>query len=451
MKSELGHDTISGPVRAARLTSLVVALRERGSDRQHDLRLAPGVIRIGKSAMCDVVVDDPYASGTHCVLERDALGTLMIKDRGSKNGTWVDGSPVKEVEVQPGAVILVGRTHLIALGERRPDSALVQLRGQDRRFRAEIDRALRAARGDASILIVGETGTGKELMARAIHEASRRNPGPFVPVNCGGFPRELISTELFGHVRGAFTGAEVARDGVFVNADGGTLFLDELGELPLDLQPHLLRVLETRRVRRVGGDEREIDVRFVAATNRLDGLGTPASPIREDLFHRVAAVVVQLPPLRRRKDDIPELIRVFLEDLEPRHGRRRLRGAALDALIAHDWPGNVRELRQAITRAVSLTDDEIDVHDLGLDDVAAWTALASARPAAPMRTLRACDVEAEDEAMSRLDLVQREMMLRAYEAKGSMRAAAKDLGMAKSTFADKAARFGLKAPARKPR
>ena len=453
MNEEFGHDTISAPIRVSLgsdgAAATVIALCERDSDRRHDLELQPRKWVIGKSPSCDIVIDDPYVSNVHCVLERRPEGGLLLRDSCSKNGTIVDNNPVIAIELRPGAVIVLGRTHLIATGEHDPDSACAQLRGSDARFRAAVELALRAARSDCSVLIVGETGTGKDLVARAIHEVSRRALGPFVPINCGAFPRDLIGSELFGHARGAFTGAVDARDGVVVHADGGTLFLDELGELPLDLQPHLLRVLETRRVRPVGGaQERAVDVRFVAATNRLDGLGSPASTIRFDLYQRVAAVVVEMPPLRARKADIPELALGFIAELAADSGPRELLPAAFDALLAYHWPGNVRELRQTIMRAVSLTDDVIDAHDLALpfageraDDVDPVLLPGLSRLPAPLSAMRRLDPIAA--GLPRHALVLREMMAHALSRGGSIRAAARELGMPKSTFADKARRFGL--------
>jgi transcriptional regulator with GAF, ATPase, and Fis domain len=452
--SRVGHDTISAPIRMAHgggATSRphVIALLERDTDRRHDLALGPRRWSLGKSPSCDITIDDPFVSSHHCVLQRWLDGTLMIRDCGSKNGTLVDGARVLEAEVRPGASITLGHSHLIALSDRAPTSALDQLRGHDPSFRSALDMAIRAARTECSVLIIGETGTGKDLVARAIHEASRRSGGPFVPINCGGFPRDLIGAELFGHARGAFTGATEARAGMFVQADGGTLFLDELGELSLELQPHLLRALETRRVRPVGAaDERAVDVRFVAATNRLDGIGTRGSPIRFDLFHRVAAVTVSMPPLRDRRGDIPELARAFLDEEIDRNGPRILTAGAFDALLVHDWPGNVRELRQTILRAVSFSDYEIDVTHLGLTPRSSHardpvTPDDAGRPDAT--SIPAAAVE----GLSRHDLVIRELMANALARTGSLRAAARDLGMPKSTFADKALRYGLRVPRRK--
>ena len=309
-----------------RRTAVVTALRARDGT-EYALGGHPRRWLVGSGATCDVVLDDPYVSGTHCAIERRGDGTLVVRDRRSRNGTLIDGNPVESAELPVGARLALGRTTLVAVAADAPasPSAIAALRGRDPQFRATVDQALRAAQTDCSVLIVGETGTGKDLLARAIHEASRRAADAFVAVNCGAIPRELIGSELFGHERGAFTGAHAERDGYFVQADGGTLFLDEIGELPLELQPHLLRALESRRVRRIGGaGERAIDARVIAATNRLEHLGTEASRLRLDLYHRVATVVLAVPPLRARLTDLPELVQAQLAELAAEHGPRTL-------------------------------------------------------------------------------------------------------------------------------
>ncbi|HEX9873058.1 MAG TPA: sigma-54 dependent transcriptional regulator [Deferrimonas sp.] len=210
----------------------------------------------------------------------------------------------------------------------------------------------RVAPSEATVLISGESGTGKELIARAIHGGSDRSGAPFVAVNCAAIPRELLESELFGHVRGAFTGAVKDRKGKFELADGGTLFLDEIGELPLDLQPKLLRALQEREIEPVGGGLRRVDVRVVAATNRdLEG-GMEEGTFREDLYYRLAVIPLQLPPLRRRPADVPLLVKHFLA----KHGGAGIAVAAsaMTALEAYGWPGNVRELENAVERMIIL-------------------------------------------------------------------------------------------------
>lgn len=223
-------------------------------------------------------------------------------------------------------------------------------------MRATLERLREAAVAEVPVIILGETGTGKELAAEALHEASGRANGPFVVVDCASVARELVESELFGHARGAFTGAETNRVGAFESAKGGTVFIDELGELPLELQPRLLRVLERNEVKPVGTNEvRKVDCRVVSATNR-DLLGeVKAGRFREDLFYRLAVIELELPPLRGRPEDIELLTRKFLGEaslFEP----IELDEATLDRLLSHSWPGNVRELRNTIERSAALSD-----------------------------------------------------------------------------------------------
>src|SRR5437868_4137291 len=326
---------------AARRKGIVAALRAKNGT-EYPLPAQPTRWVVGSGANCDLVLDDPYVSATHCILERKSGGALLVRDRRSRNGTLIDGNAVEAAELPVGARLALGRTTLVAVAapDGRGAGALAALRGRDPAFRATVDQALKAAQVDCSVLIVGETGTGKDLLARVIHETSRRATEPFVAVNCGGIPRELIGSELFGHEKGSFTGAHAERDGYFVEAYGGVLFLDEIGELPLELQPHLLRVLETRRVRRIGGaSERELDVRIIAATNRLENLGTEASKLRLDLYHRLATVVLVLPPLRERMTDLPELVQGMLRELAEQYGPKQLSDAAWKALADYGWPG----------------------------------------------------------------------------------------------------------------
>jgi DNA-binding NtrC family response regulator len=213
----------------------------------------------------------------------------------------------------------------------------------------------RLARTEVTVTLVGETGTGKDVTAHAVHEASARANAPFVVFDCGAVPPNLVESELFGHERGAFTGAHVEREGAFERARGGTLFLDEIGELPLDLQPRLLRALDNRSVRRVGGGkDRQVDVRIVAATNRDLAALVEAKQFRQDLYFRLAAAVVPLPPLRERLEDLPILVPQLLADLG--RGFVHVPEATYEALRAHSWPGNVRELKNVLSYALAFVD-----------------------------------------------------------------------------------------------
>jgi DNA-binding NtrC family response regulator len=414
----------------ARRTSVVGGLRAThdGVDVVFDPRVRRWVVGSGES--CDVVVSDPYVSAMHCVLERRPGGSMHVRDSRSRNGTVIDGNRIEAAELRVGSFLSLGRTTFVAVGAANDQapSALEQLRGRDPVLRATIDLALKAAQRDCSVLIVGETGTGKDLLARIIHETSRRAAANFVPVNCGGIPRELITSELFGHEKGAFTGAHVETEGLFVRAHGGTLFLDEIGELPLDQQPHLLRALENRRIRRVGSPtERTVDVRIIAATHRHQQ-PHETGPLRQDLYHRLATVVLHMPPLRERVADIPELVETMMRAFEPVHGVKTVSEPAWRALAAYPWPGNVRELRQAVERAMTLGGDELQPADF----------LPELRlPSAPPRLLVNVD------GPGNYQQVLRGAMEQALALHGTIRAAAAHLGMPKSTFADRARAWGL--------
>jgi DNA-binding NtrC family response regulator len=243
-----------------------------------------------------------------------------------------------------------------------------KLLGESPAMKRVFDLVGRVAESGASVLIMGESGTGKELIARAVHEQSARRDGPFLAVNCAAMPPNLLESELFGHARGAFTDAKVARTGLFEQAHGGTLFLDEIGEMPIEMQPKLLRALQERTVRPVGGNtEVAFDARIVTATNRDLEEDVDAKRFREDLYYRINVVRVDAPPLRERGGDVLLLAQHFVEKFAARGGKpvRGIHHAAAERLVAYDWPGNVRELENCIERAVALLRfDEVTVDDL---------------------------------------------------------------------------------------
>jgi transcriptional regulator with GAF, ATPase, and Fis domain len=316
--------------------------------------------RVGARPLAELVLDDPKVSGLHCQL--GVTGELRVRDLGSKNGTFVGGVRVVDAFVQPGDIITVGDTRLSVT----PIGAAAQplfdgddfhgVVGGSTAMRALTARLAALAANDATVLLQGETGTGKERVAEALHLAGKRAQKPLVVVDCGAMPATMIESELFGHERGAFTGAVAASAGAFERAHGGTLFLDEVGELPLELQPKLLRALESRSVRRLGAQKPlTVDVRVLAATNRDLALEVSGGRFREDLYYRLAVVTLTLPPLRERREDIPLLAARFLDGLGVAP-RALLTDESLAALMRHDWPGNVRELRNALERAVALAE-----------------------------------------------------------------------------------------------
>ncbi|MFO0601335.1 MAG: sigma 54-interacting transcriptional regulator [Myxococcaceae bacterium] len=314
-----------------------------------------GAVTVGSAADNALVLRNATVSRHHAELVTRG-GAVLVKDLDSRNGTRFQGSRIKEAFVPVGAVLLLGEVELrLEDGDESAVSHLGRLVSRNPAMRAALESLAKAARTDATVLLEAETGTGKDVTARAVHAESRRSAGPFETLDCGALPKDLAASELFGHVKGAFTGAERSRPGAFERAHGGTLFLDEVGELPLELQPLLLRALERREVRRVGDEQaRPVDVRVIAATHRDLDAEVKAGRFRADLLHRLAVVRVRLPPLRERVDDLPTLARAVLDDLGPRAQGFTLSPALLDSLAAHRWPGNVRELKNLIERAVTL-------------------------------------------------------------------------------------------------
>src|SRR5512144_1283498 len=320
------------------------------------------VIRIGARRGNDVQLTDSKVSGLHCEIRLDDRG-YRLRDLDSTNGTYVSGLRINDVYVQPGAQIALGGTRLKF--EPLGDSVEIELSDTDRfgsmigrsvKMRELFARLEKLAKSDATVLVTGETGVGKELVAEALHDGSPREKGPFVILDRGSLPPNLIVSELFGHERGACTGATNSYAGAFERAHGGTVFLDGIGELPLAMQPKLLRVLERKEVRRVGGAKTiEVDVRIVAATNRDLGVEVNRGRFREDLYYRLAVARVHVPPLRDRKDDLPLLIEHILETT-PGGESAQIAQDTVDLMMKHDWPGNVRELRNVIERAVLLAE-----------------------------------------------------------------------------------------------
>jgi len=331
-----------------------------GPDAGTVLSMPPVGVVVGADPSADMVLADSAVSGRHCTI-RPSDGGFLVKDLGSRNGTLVDGVAITEASVPIGAMLRLGGSLVQLLPaeesvEIPPSEAgsFGAMIGHSVAMRRVYSMLERASQSNASILCLGESGTGKELCARAVHENSPRRDGPFVVFDCGAASESLIESELFGHVRGAFTGAHADRVGAFAAAHQGTLFLDEIGDLPLALQPKLLRMLETGEVTQLGShSQQRFDVRMVAATHRDLFADVGTGGFRGDLYYRLAVVEVYLPPLRQRTEDIPDLVRIFLR----RAGMDAdgdLSGPNMDRLMAYHWPGNVRELRNVITRAVAL-------------------------------------------------------------------------------------------------
>jgi MoxR-like ATPase len=384
--------------------------------------------RFGRSDEADVVLEDSSVSRVHMIVE-PAPGGVMVRDAGSRNGTWVDRMPADATpRLAPfGSTIRAGRMVFLVREDISPFLGSVDTR--DARLvggpsLAEVRRRIDLAKGSPlAVLVEGETGAGKEVVAGCIHAASGRT-GELVEVNCAAIPPELVESELFGHARGAFSGSDRARTGLFRTADGGTLLLDEIGELPGALQAKLLRVLETGEVRPVGEDRAvTVDVRVIAATNRsLDELASRGA-FREDLLYRIAALRIAVPPLRDRLEDLPALALHFLAgsgvDIAPR---------AMEVLLRHRWPGNARQLRNLLAAAVATT-RAAGRNVIGAGDVSALLATAS--------------VGEQDDGRARiLDALA--------NSGGNVTQAARDLGVARSGLYETLRRLAVDPSAFRP-
>jgi transcriptional regulator with GAF, ATPase, and Fis domain len=357
--------------RAGRVTALkrrfytLTVGRGRGASVH---RTSDDSVTLGSHEGNAVVVAQPTVSRFHARLELDVKGTLLI-DLDSTNGTFVNGLRIGEAYLPPKARLHLGEAEVsfellkdqtdLGLSDGDRFGALVGGSAPMRRLYDELERV---AQSDATVLLLGESGTGKDLAAQEIHRHGSRRDGPFVVVDCGGIPDSLIDAELFGHERGAFTGAEHTRDGAFAQAHGGTLFLDEVAELPMATQHKLLRALEAREVKRLGGSRwQKVDVRVIAATHQDLARLCNQRRFREDLYFRLAVVTLKLPPLRERLDDLPLLVAAVLEEVGA--GPLQLDQPTWDVLNGRRWAGNVRELRNVVQRAVVLGarafDDEV--------------------------------------------------------------------------------------------
>ncbi|MFB6375780.1 MAG: sigma 54-interacting transcriptional regulator [Bradymonadaceae bacterium] len=316
---------------------------------------------VGRSPVNDITLEeDQSISSTHFEIKAEEDG-FILRDAGSTNGTKLGGCRIKEVYLEPNVTFRAGNTTF----KLEPLDEVVEIPlSDDEHFEGVIGRSTamrevfatlkKVAPSELTCLIEGDTGTGKERVARAIHDASRRKDEPYVVLDCSAIPKDLMESYVFGHEKGAFTGAHEQREGAFEQAEGGTLFMDEIGELDINLQPKLLRVLENREFKRVGGSKKlKSDVRVIAATNRDLKQRVHDGTFREDLYFRLSVIEIQLPPLKERPDDIPLLVEHFLDDVaekRPDRPRMRLTADAMDMLMSYSWPGNVRELKNAIRR-----------------------------------------------------------------------------------------------------
>jgi len=431
-----------------RVPDEIVVVVLNGAQRGHRVRLVDR-LRIGKAQENDLVLSDDTVSRQHCELERRAQG-VVVRDLGSTNHTRVGRTAVSEAVVESGATISVGGVDLSLRVE--PRQAVV-LPSESQHFGEALGHSIamrtifgvleRIAPTDAGVLLEGETGTGKDVLARSIHQQSPRREKPFVVVDCGAVSYSLLESELFGHERGAFTGAVATRQGAFELAGSGTIFLDEVGELPLDVQPKLLRVLESGEFRRVGGNKTlRAEARLIAATKRDLKAEVERGKFREDLYFRLAVVPVTVPPLRSRREDIPPLIERFIElarKRDPSSSAITLSPSTVAALTAHDWPGNVRELRNVLDRAIYIAtaggEREVRIFDL---PVSGGTSSAPTPSFAPGQSYREIREQFET------DFERRYVSWLLDRHAGNISAAAREARMDRKHLYDLARRHGLR-------
>jgi transcriptional regulator with PAS, ATPase and Fis domain len=353
MSGQLTHQRKAKIVRYWKTRVAVTA----GADTGASIDIVSEPLRVGTASDNDLVLADATVSRRHCEIVPTDAG-LRVKDAGSTNGILLGDVRIYDAVVTAPAKLQLGETELTITAlsesidrEQAMSDRFGDLLGRSARMRELFADLQRIAATNVGLLIEGETGTGKELVAESVHAASSRADGPFVVFDCGAVAPNLAESELFGHERGSFTGAVAARAGVFEQAHGGTIFLDELGELPKDLQPKLLRVLEKREVRRLGGTKTlPVDVRVIAATNRNLAAEVQRGAFREDLYFRIAATHVRVPPLRDRIGDLPMLVEHLLSLQTPPRTLEHVPPQVWEMFNAHRWPGNVRELHNAVQR-----------------------------------------------------------------------------------------------------
>lgn len=405
-------------------------LRLTQENTNASVELGASPTRVGSGENNELRLDDPSVSARHCEVALEPRG-VTLRDLGSTNGTYLDGVRIERAFMKAGSHVRVGNTQLILVADEEDVSVPLSTRtnfgpllGHSPKMRAAFAVLEQAAKTDSTLLINGESGTGKELAARGVHEAGLRSAQPFVVFDCGAVSATLIESALFGHARGAFTGATESRPGIFEQADKGTVVLDEIGELPLDLQPKLLRVLESRSVRRLGDTvDRHLDVRVIASTNRNLAAEARANRFRLDLYYRLSVITVTLPPLRDRLEEIPRLVSELSRRIAG-SSAQELPATLLRILAQHDWPGNVRELRNVVERIITLP-------GLSVSD-----ALGVAQPGALATTLEnAHELEFHAAKEAQVDAFEREYLTRRLTlARGNISEAARAAGMSRQSM-----------------
>ncbi len=443
-----------------RIRKLRVVIVDGPESKEHGRvhSFAQDEVRIGSSPEADVPLADNSVSREHVSI-RLSPGGFVLTDLGSTNGTFLSSLRIHECVFSSETLISIGKSvlRLVPLAETvehevSPRASFGRMLGASAAMRETFALLERVAPSDLTVLVEGETGTGKELAAEGIHEASGR-PGELVPVNCGAIPRELLESELFGHEKGAFSGAVRERKGAFLAADKGTLFLDEVGELPLDMQAKLLRALERREVKAVGSDRTvSVDVRVVAATNKNLAKEVKAGRFRQDLYYRLAVVTVKIPPLRTRLEDLRLLVDGVWEELARRRKAsglpppERLDPTAMQMLQRYDFPGNVRELRNIVERWAVLGTTSGPAPTSGSVHASGGPAESQGVPpsgAEPFRELLELPYhEARDALLERFERAFTESILE--RTGGNVSKAARDAGVDRRHLQRLMARFGIR-------
>jgi len=445
-------------VRRIRKLRVTVLASPDPKDVAKTFAFAQDEVRVGSSADTDVPLNDPAISREHLTIRLVASG-FLVEDAASTNGTFLNDLQIRAIVVANETTLKLGKS-VIKLSplaetveqELSPRARFGRMLGASAAMRETFALLEKVSPSDLTVLIEGETGTGKELAAEGLHEASHRQ-GEFVAVNCGAIPRELLESELFGHEKGAFTGAVRERTGAFASADKGTLFLDEVGELPLDMQAKILRALERREVKPVGADRSiAVDVRVVAATNRSLAKEVTAGRFRQDLYYRLAVVTVKIPPLRTRLDDLPLLVDGVQDELERRRKAAglpppaRLDDTAMQMLRRYDFPGNVRELRNIVERWAVLGTSLPPGQTSPIDGPpSSKPANAPAQASAPGLDASLFDLpyhEAKDAYVERFDRAFTEEILR--RTGGNVSKAARDSGVDRRHLQRLMALFGIR-------
>jgi two-component system, NtrC family, response regulator AtoC len=480
---ELTHATegLAAPAPRSGPEDLALCIVGDGSFSTHLLPIGSTVV-LGRGSDVDIRIDEIAISRRHARLENG--DSLILEDLGSANGTRVDGrrlAPGERVELAAGTTIKLGTVAVVVCrpgaqgaSPAAPSGAAVSAAAQpdvvvtSPKMKALYELAERVAGAPISVLLFGETGAGKEILAETIHRCSPRADKPFLRLNCGALSDSLLESELFGHEKGAFTGAVQTKPGLIESADGGTVFLDEIGEMPASLQVKLLRVLEERRITRVGGlKSRPIDVRVIAATHRDLEDEIQRGRFRQDLFFRLNGISLTIPPLRERTEEIEGLARLFLAQFSRRAGRQIspvLSPEALALLKEHDWPGNIRELRNLMERALVLstghviTVDHLPVEKMGLRRARSHSMsepppdLLSATALTPAGGVEAVVLPQDERASASHDAAGVDERRRIQEAlekcAGNQTQAARLLGISRTTLIVRLDQYGLPRPRR---